>query len=146
MVWAVTFPTQGGRRSLHGLERVFAVAGFPVAVVATHAWALHLMSRGIDPALATAPPIVAHYLLLACAERIWPWHRSWLRSRGDLRTDVGLFVTNTIGMEALPAFPMGFWANLAAPFRWDAVVRASGGNVPSPETPPAAADGVARAR
>jgi sterol desaturase/sphingolipid hydroxylase (fatty acid hydroxylase superfamily) len=23
-----------------------------------------------------------------------------------------------IGIEALPGFPMGFWANLAAPFRW----------------------------
>jgi sterol desaturase/sphingolipid hydroxylase (fatty acid hydroxylase superfamily) len=33
--------------------------------------------------------------VLAVAERIWPWHRSWLHSRGDLRTDVGLFLTNT---------------------------------------------------
>ena len=24
----------------------------------------------------------------------------------------------TIGIEALPRFPMGFWANLASPFRW----------------------------
>jgi sterol desaturase/sphingolipid hydroxylase (fatty acid hydroxylase superfamily) len=30
-----------------------------------------------------------------------------------------------IGMEALPNFPMGWWANLAAPFRWRRVVEES---------------------
>ena len=30
-----------------------------------------------------------------------------------------------IGMEDLPGFPMGFRDNLAAPFRWSAVVRES---------------------
>jgi sterol desaturase/sphingolipid hydroxylase (fatty acid hydroxylase superfamily) len=31
----------------------------------------------------------------------------------------------SIGMEALPEFPMGFWANLASPFRWQKVVSES---------------------
>ena len=30
-----------------------------------------------------------------------------------------------IGMESLPGFPMGFWANLASPFRWQRVVAES---------------------
>jgi sterol desaturase/sphingolipid hydroxylase (fatty acid hydroxylase superfamily) len=30
-----------------------------------------------------------------------------------------------IGMESLPRFPTGYWANLAAPFRWREVERAS---------------------
>jgi sterol desaturase/sphingolipid hydroxylase (fatty acid hydroxylase superfamily) len=30
-----------------------------------------------------------------------------------------------LGIEALPAFPMGFWANLAAPFRWRQVLGAA---------------------
>jgi sterol desaturase/sphingolipid hydroxylase (fatty acid hydroxylase superfamily) len=32
-----------------------------------------------------------------------------------------------IGIEALPAFPMGFWANLASPFRWGRVVEEARG-------------------
>ena len=35
-----------GLRPLAGLERVLAVVGFPVAVVATHAWALELIDSG----------------------------------------------------------------------------------------------------
>ena len=31
------------------------------------------------------------------------------------------------GILALPEFPRGFWANLAAPFRWRQVVEAAGG-------------------
>jgi len=36
-----------------------------------------------------------------------------------------------IGMESLPQFPMGFWANLTAPFRWKSVVAESSGAAPS---------------
>jgi sterol desaturase/sphingolipid hydroxylase (fatty acid hydroxylase superfamily) len=31
----------------------------------------------------------------------------------------------SIGMEALPGFPMGYWANIASPFRWQRVVSES---------------------
>ena len=34
-----------------------------------------------------------------------------------------------IGIEALPAFPMGYWANLASPFRSQSVVSESSGIV-----------------
>lgn len=105
----------GGLRRLGSLERVVAVAGFPVAVVATHAWALGLIDRGLDPALATFVPIPFFYLALASLERSFPWHRTWLHSQGDLRTDVGLFFTNTIVLPLLtPVVLIGAtWAGAA---------------------------------
>jgi sterol desaturase/sphingolipid hydroxylase (fatty acid hydroxylase superfamily) len=83
------------RRELRGLERAFAHAGFPVALTGSVALALLLIERGVDPALAIVPPIAGFYLFIAVAERLVPWHRSWLRNQHDLGTDVGLFLTNT---------------------------------------------------
>jgi hypothetical protein len=40
-----------------------------------------------------------------------------------------------IGMESLPRFPTGYWANLAAPFRWRRVELESG---PQPDAEPPA--------
>ena len=57
-----------GLRQLTGFERILAMAGFPIAVVATHAWAIQSMRRGMDPALATALPIPICYFALACLE------------------------------------------------------------------------------
>lgn len=97
----MTTDLASGRRKLVGFERILAVAGFPVAVVATHAWALDLIGRGVDPALATGLPIPFYYAALACLERVFPWQRSWLRSKGDLRTDIGLAVSNTVMLGLL---------------------------------------------
>jgi len=112
---AVTSASQSGRRELRGVERLLAVTGFPIAVLASHAWALQLMHGGVDPAVATGPPIAAFYLALALAERRFPWHRSWLHSRGDLRTDVGLFLTNTalLGVLAPLVLIAATWAGAA---------------------------------
>jgi sterol desaturase/sphingolipid hydroxylase (fatty acid hydroxylase superfamily) len=104
-----------GRRRLSGVERAVAVAGFPVAVVATHGWALHRMAGGMDPEVATAVPIPIYYLALAWLERVFPWHRSWLHSRGDLRTDVGLLLTNTAMLALLTPLVLiaATWAGAA---------------------------------
>jgi sterol desaturase/sphingolipid hydroxylase (fatty acid hydroxylase superfamily) len=83
-----------GRRRLRGGERIFAVVAFPASMAVALGAAIALMQAGMPPALAPAPCIVAFYAFLAVAERRVPWHRSWLHSRGDLGTDVGLFVTN----------------------------------------------------
>lgn len=84
-----------GRRELRGAVRVFAQLGFPLSLAGSVALTLALMGRGVDPALAIGPPIALFFLLIAVAERIVPWHESWLHPRGDLRTDVALFFTNT---------------------------------------------------
>jgi len=87
---------ESGLRRLSGFSRVFAALGFPALLVATHGGALALMGAGWDPALSILPVLAGAYLFLAVSERMLPWHRSWLRPQGDLRTDVGLFVTNGV--------------------------------------------------
>jgi sterol desaturase/sphingolipid hydroxylase (fatty acid hydroxylase superfamily) len=39
---------------------------------------------------------VLGYTAIAMCERWLPWHRSWLHSQGDLRTDIGLAITNGV--------------------------------------------------
>jgi len=104
-----------GLRQLAGFERILAMVGFPVAVVATHAWAFHLMGQGLDPAVATVVPIPVYYFALACLERVFPWHRSWLHSQGDLRTDIGLILTNTVllGLATPTVLFLGAWLGAA---------------------------------
>ncbi len=84
-----------GRRALRGGERVFAALGFPLLLSAAIAATIAQIEAGVDPALALALPVAGTYTFLAIAERVIPWHRSWLHSRGDLRTDIGLFATNS---------------------------------------------------
>jgi len=94
----------GGTRPLTGLSRPVAAAGFPVLVTATVGGALVAITRGVDPNLATAPMIFGAYVVLAVSERLLPWHRTWLHSQGDLRTDIGLALTNgALGGVLTPA-------------------------------------------
>lgn len=67
---------------------------FPALLTAALCLAVVQLRAGVDPSLAIVGPLFASYLFLAVAERVIPWHRSWLHSRGDLRTDLGLFATN----------------------------------------------------
>jgi len=90
-----------GRRVLAGGERVFAAVAFPGLLAVALGGTTVLMQRGVDPSLAIAPFLALGALFLAVAERLVPWHRSWLHSHGDLRTDVGLYVTNGLVTTAL---------------------------------------------
>jgi sterol desaturase/sphingolipid hydroxylase (fatty acid hydroxylase superfamily) len=96
------------------------LAGFPGALGLTFWGFFALMGAGWDPVQATGPPIAAHYTFLALAERWLPWHRSWLHSRGDLRTDVGLFALNgAMGGVVGPALLVGATAlGAAISARW----------------------------
>ncbi|MCP5058017.1 MAG: sterol desaturase family protein [bacterium] len=102
--------SEPGRRHFEGFEAVLAVAGFPVLISLTVGAAILAIHRGIDPNLATLGLIVAGYAWIAVAEQLWPLHRSWLRSRGDLRTDIGLAITN--GLLGGMLSPM-LWAAIA---------------------------------
>lgn len=82
------------RRSLRGGEFAFAALAFPIAVVVTQVGAYASMARGVDPNLSILPWLVLFFGFIAVAERIVPWQRAWLRSHGDVRTDVLLYVTN----------------------------------------------------
>ncbi len=105
---------QPGRRVLSGGTRLFASLAFPGLVVVTLGSALLLMGRGVDPSLAIVPGLALGFTFLAIAERVVPWHRSWLHSRGDLRTDVGLYLTNGFLIGALTPFVLAgaAWAGI----------------------------------
>ncbi|MDJ0865743.1 MAG: sterol desaturase family protein [Myxococcota bacterium] len=76
--------------------RLFSVTAFPFVFTATLAGTLWLLDRGVDPALAIAPGTALAYAFVAGFERVFPLHRSWLHSTGDLRVDTALFATNTL--------------------------------------------------
>ena len=102
-----------GLRELGPGERVFAAAAFPVMLVVTVGGSIAVIQRGADPIALTAPFIAFNYLFLAVAERVVAWHRSWGHDRGDLWTDIGLFVVNSMtGGVLTPLFLVA--AGLAA--------------------------------
>ena len=67
---------------------IFSVTVFPAVLGGALAWAAAAMARGVEPELAIAGPTVAPALLLVGLERLFPRHRSWLRSHGDVRVDL----------------------------------------------------------
>ena len=81
-------------RSFSGLEGLLAISGFPVLVTLTVGGSILAIGRGVDPNGVTGAMIFAGYTLIAVGERLVPWHRSWLHSQGDLRTDIGLLATH----------------------------------------------------
>lgn len=83
-----------GLRPLNAVQHAFAVLGFPVSVVVTLGGAYVWMSAGHDPFLSILPFLFGFFVFIAVAERVLPWHRTWLHSQGDLGTDIGLYVTN----------------------------------------------------
>jgi sterol desaturase/sphingolipid hydroxylase (fatty acid hydroxylase superfamily) len=95
---------EASRRRLSGIEHVVAVSGFPVLITLAIGGAIVAIERGTDPNVATVAGIVAAYFVIAVSERLVPWHRSWLYSHGDLRTDIGLALTNgALGGVLTPA-------------------------------------------
>jgi len=82
------------RRRLEGAEALVAMLGFPGLLCAGLAAFMMLVGRGVDANAASLVVIAVSYALIEVAERLMPWQRTWLHSQGDLRTDVGLFVTN----------------------------------------------------
>jgi sterol desaturase/sphingolipid hydroxylase (fatty acid hydroxylase superfamily) len=84
------------RRVLRGGTLAFAVLGFPAALLIAFGVFFRLVGAGVEPALALGPAVALHYALLATLERFVPWHRSWLHSRNDLRTDIGLAGINAV--------------------------------------------------
>ena len=84
------------RRRLRPTEQVVAVLGFPLLITAGLCAHVAAMERGVDPNLAGTVVIVTSYAVIALAERILPWQRSWLHAQGDVPTDIGLALSNTV--------------------------------------------------
>jgi len=75
---------------------------FPIVLALAIAATLVLMDAGVTPSLAFAGPVVASYLFVMVCERFLPFHRSWLRSQGDISVDLGhLVVSGAITLRLL---------------------------------------------
>ena len=61
---------------------------FPVVMVAAIASAIHLMNGGMHPMLAFALTQVPAFMTVIVLERIYPYHKDWNRSHGDVWVDV----------------------------------------------------------
>lgn len=106
--------TNDGRRVLNPVEWAVAVLGFPVIVtLAIGSW-ISAVESGIDPNLAATLLIVASFALIALTERLVPWQRTWLHSRGDLRTDIGLALSNGVVTGVLTPLALAGFAVLGA--------------------------------
>ncbi len=94
------------------MESLVAMAGFPLLITAAVGGTIAMLGRGVDAQVATGVAIVLAFASLAIGERIWPWQKSWLHSRGDLRTDIGFYFIN--GIMTGVATPLVFVASTAA--------------------------------
>lgn len=112
------------------LERIVALAAFPGTLAGVLGLALAWLGSGRELAPIVGPLVFGSGLLVFALERRFPHHRSWLHSKGDLRTDlaylvgvgglVTLFVTPlaaTVGFALLAALSERFGA-AAWPGQW----------------------------
>jgi sterol desaturase/sphingolipid hydroxylase (fatty acid hydroxylase superfamily) len=94
------------------LTRLFSAIAFPLVMGAAVAGAIASMNRGVEPSLSIAGPILGSFLFVVAFERIFPYHESWNRNRGDMSVDAGFAVTDflverTIQLALAPVVAAG---------------------------------------
>jgi len=89
-----------GTRLESTAEKILAATAVPAAVVACLAIAEAMMRAGVAPATTVLPLGAGMLVVVALLERILPWHRGWLRSKGDLGVDA-LYLPTQIGVTSL---------------------------------------------
>ncbi len=75
-------------------KKIVAYFFFPVVMTAAMWGSILLMDRGVSAEVVTASVIFASYVYLAVLEQVFPLHREWLGSHGDVGTDAALGATN----------------------------------------------------
>jgi sterol desaturase/sphingolipid hydroxylase (fatty acid hydroxylase superfamily) len=75
--------------TLRRAPAIFQWSVFPAVFGATIAAAIGLIEAGLAPPAAILGPQLAAMALIAVLERVYPLHRAWLHSTGDLRVDAG---------------------------------------------------------
>lgn len=93
---------------------MFQWAVFPLVIGLTLYATWFLIAGGMSPALAVLWSQGGAALAIVIAERLHPYHEDWLRSHGDVRTDVA----HTVGV--------GLVTSLASPFAVAAGVAVAG--------------------
>ncbi len=100
------------------VHRLASYLAFPVVLGGAIATAI-LLTPTLGMAAAVVLTQTVAILAIAIAERLWPYHREWNHSHGDLRTDIVHAVVSGLGttrlMQPLSLF-LGSWvASLLSP-------------------------------
>jgi len=85
-----------GTTHARGWEKLLAALAVPGAVLACVALGLSLMDAGVKPATTVLPIALGMLLVVGLLERVLPWHRDWLHSKGDLRVDALYLPTQSL--------------------------------------------------
>lgn len=104
---------QSGRNEWTPPETVFAWSVFPVVMSATLFGCIALMQAGYGPFVAVVLCQLPAALTVAVFEHMFPHHRRWNLSRGDVRVDLAHFVTITLA-NGLAAPAMQFLGAMLA--------------------------------
>ncbi|MFP6664183.1 MAG: sterol desaturase family protein [Deltaproteobacteria bacterium] len=96
MAVAKTFSANSFPADWTRADRLVAVTAFPLVMLGTLFAGFTLMQGGMAAPEAVSLCLLGAYPTIAVLERFFPHHRSWLRSQGDLRVDIGWAATNGI--------------------------------------------------
>lgn len=73
---------------MSNVERIFSVSVFPLAMIVSVGVMLQLITSESDIQLGTGLVILGVALTVMVLEHVFPYHRSWLKSRGDIGPDI----------------------------------------------------------
>lgn len=80
----------------HGWRGVVAMLLVPGTVALALTAAVLMMDAGVPPAAIPLPIAGVALVFVGLMERVLPWHRGWLRSQGDVGTDLLYLPTQSI--------------------------------------------------
>ena len=107
---------------------------FPILITGSIGGSILLMDRGLSAESVTAIVIFLSYIYLATLEQIFPLHREWLGSHGDIGTDAALGATNAVvnfgfqplilaGAAGVATWMSTHWGSNIWPNQWPLIVQ-----------------------
>ncbi len=97
------------------IDAVLTYGTFPFVFGGAMTIAVYGMARGWDPVITVMSLTAVVVLLLLGLERIHPYHREWLRSHGDIRTDL---IHNMVNFWIPEVYTVLFVGGFAAGGAW----------------------------
>ncbi|MGE4608220.1 MAG: sterol desaturase family protein [Myxococcota bacterium] len=88
---------------------------FPVVMGGCVAWSIYWMATGVSPPVAILVPQISAFAVVAIFEHMYPYHRSWNRSRDDIRVDathsvsIGIMVALVTPLVVAGGVAIGGW-------------------------------------
>jgi sterol desaturase/sphingolipid hydroxylase (fatty acid hydroxylase superfamily) len=96
---------------------LFQCLVFPVVMVSAVTGTWWLLNQGVDPALSFLGPQLTAFLAVAFAERVFPYHQSWLHSHHDIRVDsihtvnIGVATVLVASLVVAAGITVGGWVS-----------------------------------